>query len=300
MEERKWIVYCHENKINNKKYFGITCQNPPNKRWKNGIGYNDNKYFYRAIKKYGWDEGFNHVVLFEGLERDFACQIEIFLIKKFNTIDAENGYNIAHGGDLGGYGVIVSKKTREKFSRIRKGKNLGKEHPFYGKHHSEETRKKISEKVLESNKRRGHGSRTGIPFSEDSILKISKTKSTSVTQLTLDGAFVAEFYGANEAERQTGIKRTNINVCCSGKGNNKTAGGYVWMYTDKYKQYGFIKPIKNRPKIVLQFSEDGTLINKWESSSQAEKTGLYSKDKINLCCNGKRKHHRGYIWKYLE
>ena len=48
-----FYVYIHTNKINNKKYIGITCQNP-SKRWRNGNGYK-NGYFAKAIKKYGWD-----------------------------------------------------------------------------------------------------------------------------------------------------------------------------------------------------------------------------------------------------
>lgn len=41
-----------------------------------------------------------------------------------------------------------------------------------------------------------------------------------------DGVVIKEYYGANEAERKTGIKRQNILSCCHGK--KKSAGGYVW------------------------------------------------------------------------
>ena len=53
-EERKWCVYVHINKINGKRYVGITCQNP-NKRWNNGEGYKTQQTIYRAIQTYGWD-----------------------------------------------------------------------------------------------------------------------------------------------------------------------------------------------------------------------------------------------------
>lgn len=41
-----------------------------------------------------------------------------------------------------------------------------------------------------------------------------------------DGVVIKEYYGANEAERETGVKRQNILSCCHGK--TKSAGGYVW------------------------------------------------------------------------
>jgi len=46
--ENEWQVYIHINKINNKKYVGITSEKDPNKRWKNGLGYK-RQIFYKAI-----------------------------------------------------------------------------------------------------------------------------------------------------------------------------------------------------------------------------------------------------------
>ena len=41
--------------------------------------------------------------------------------------------------------IMISKKTSRKMSEDRKGKFSGKNHFMYGKHLSEETRRKISE-----------------------------------------------------------------------------------------------------------------------------------------------------------
>ena len=61
MKERKWLVYCHVNNVNGKKYVGITSKRP-NDRWKNGYGYSRKFYFGRAIHKYGWDN-FTHYII---------------------------------------------------------------------------------------------------------------------------------------------------------------------------------------------------------------------------------------------
>lgn len=43
-----------------------------------------------------------------------------------------------------------------------------------------------------------------------------------------DDEIIAEFYGAAEAQRITGICKNNICTCCHGR--LKTAGGYKWKY----------------------------------------------------------------------
>ena len=81
---RKYAVYCHTNKINGKKYVGITG-NKPEYRWKNGLGYQNHPHFFAAIKKYGW-HNFWHEVLYTGLTKAEAEEWETKLIKEYNIV----------------------------------------------------------------------------------------------------------------------------------------------------------------------------------------------------------------------
>ena len=99
---KEYCVYMHTNKINNKKYIGITSKNPLY-RWNNGHGYKGQIVFYRAIVKYGWDN-FSHEILFTGLSEDEARAKEIELIAKHKTnykrYGKDFGYNACDGGDI--------------------------------------------------------------------------------------------------------------------------------------------------------------------------------------------------------
>lgn len=53
-----------------------------------------------------------------------------------------------------------------------------------------------------------------------------KSPYSKVIRQIKDGVVIKEYYGACEAERETGVKRQNILSCCHGK--TKSAGGYVW------------------------------------------------------------------------
>lgn len=117
MDDKKFFVYVHTNKINNKKYVGITSKERPELRWgKNGYGY-ANSVFYNAIVKYGWDN-FDHDVLYSNLSLQEASEIEAKLIKDLKTQDNRFGYNIADGG----YHFIgtVAKQKLQELSEQRK------------------------------------------------------------------------------------------------------------------------------------------------------------------------------------
>ena len=113
----------HENRINGKRYIGITSGDPEG-RWQNGHGYYRNKHFCDSIKKYGWD-AFKHVVLISGLTKEQACDIERQLIRKFKTQDKRLGYNLTDGGEH----FHHSKESKQLISERRKGKGRVKRTP---------------------------------------------------------------------------------------------------------------------------------------------------------------------------
>jgi len=97
-KEKTWYVYMHTNKINNKKYIGITGQDRYWDRWRSdGSGYKT-QVFGRAIEKYGWNN-FNHEILREVKTESEACELEQYYIQKYNSNNKDFGYNISIGGE---------------------------------------------------------------------------------------------------------------------------------------------------------------------------------------------------------
>lgn len=166
MEDKNYVLYEHVNKINGKKYIGIT--NSLDNRWRNdGIAYKPYNSkptkFWNAILKYGWD-GFNHNVLKMDMTFKEACEKEVETISMYNK--REELYNIADGGNggriyeehpRGMLGKTHSDEYRKKLSENMKGnKNhfYGKKHDvhpkgFLGKSHSEESKNKTSKTAIE-------------------------------------------------------------------------------------------------------------------------------------------------------
>ena len=296
--EKKFLVYCHTNKINSKKYIGITCKSPE-RRWCNGDGYKGCSKFYNAIQKYGWD-GFDHIIIAEGLTKEEACQMEIDLIAKLKTQDDSYGYNIAMGGEIS-----------PTFGR------RGKNNPLYGRHHSNETKLKMRESAL------------GRTQSKEAKLKMSKAKkgekhphygkerpkevkekisiglSKAILQYTKDGKLVCRYKSAQEAHKQTNIPYSHICSVCLGK--RKSTGGYIWFYEKDFTQDKLLHMIElnktNRKsgyhkKKVNQYSLDKEFLAQYDSVIEASNMTNISIGCISSCCLGSTKTGQGYIWEY--
>ena len=159
-----YTVYCHTNKVNGKKYIGIT-KNSPERRWQNGYGYKNNKHFFSAINKYGWDS-FLHEIWYTNLTFDEACKIEREMIKKYDSTNPKNGYNVDSGGNGN---ESVSEAHRKAISNGRKGKPHphkgrplnGDKSPTFGTHRSEY----VKQRSRESNSKPVICVETGIVYS---------------------------------------------------------------------------------------------------------------------------------------
>lgn len=209
-----WSVYVHTNKINGKKYVGITSQNPKD-RWLGGHGYGHKLKFGRAIEKYGWD-GFEHEIVCEKIPEDEAKNMEQVLISNFSTQDDRYGYNMTSGGD-GISGFKHTDESRRKMSISKSGSN----HPNYHKHLSETTRTKIANQLV------GNQNAFGVVRSATTRKRMSNSKKKPVEMYT-NGVFVQRFDSATDAQLETGISRKNISLCCLGQ--RKLAGGYSWKF----------------------------------------------------------------------
>ena len=245
-----YTVYIHKNKINGKVYIGQTCQNPI-KRWDNGKGYITSTRFYNAIQKYGWDN-FEHIILYSGLSQEEANKIEQKLIKQYKAQNDQYGYNITSGGNNYSHSEETKQKIGKANSIALKGKThsqeqnkaisekfTGKGNPFYGKHHTEETKKKISES-------RGNGKYSGQnhPFfgqhhTKESLEKISQHRQGKGGKKVLCEQTGEIFECMMDAARWCGLSTAcSIGQCCLGK--VKTAGKHpitkeklTWRYINE-------------------------------------------------------------------
>lgn len=182
--EKTCGIYCIENIINNKKYIGQSNNiklrwNSHKRELKNNIS--KSVYLQNAWNFYG-ETSFSFYIL-ETCDIDKMDEKEIMYIKKYKSHFSESGYNISWGGNAPLKGVKHSLETRIKQSKVKKeAAKYGKDNHSFGKHHSDETKLKLSlinkgrvytkERNLKISK-----SHLGILHSEFTKNKISKSQS---------------------------------------------------------------------------------------------------------------------------
>lgn len=193
----QYVVYVHQNKLNSKRYIGIT--NNPSKRWYGkGKHYEGCPHFFNAIKKYGWDN-FTHEIIESCVTLEEAKKLEREYIAKYKTQDSRYGYNISPGGDWHA--------------------------SMLGKHHTEETKQKMREAALgrviseEQRERHSKALKGRMTGSENH-------KSTPVRCINTGEVFESQRIAA----QAKGVSQSKICLCCKGKRNH--THGLKWEYVE--------------------------------------------------------------------
>jgi len=154
-------IYKTINLINGKIYIGKS--NGKNKYYL-GSGY----LILKAIKKYGRNN-FVKEILEDNISPSLINEREKYWIKIYNSTDLQIGYNLTVGGD----GVnFVSEELRLQASL----RNSGSDNPFFGKHHSQETKDYLSYLHTEIYIGKNHP-RYGTHCSDETKNRISESNS---------------------------------------------------------------------------------------------------------------------------
>lgn len=123
-----------------------------------------------------------------------------------------------------------------------------------------------------------------------------------VTQYTLEGKKLNVYPTIEEAARATGLTAANIQKNTSG--SNKTAGGYIWKFSQAQevkKLEAVPKSYKDRKSIagteVIQYSIDGNRLRVYCAISEAAKScGLHASN-ISFALNKTDRTAGNYVWR---
>ena len=276
-----YCVYCHLNKINGKRYIGQTCQKPEIRFCK---GYEHNNHFQNAINKYGWDN-FEHYIIQDGLTKEEADLLEDLNIRAYNTIDRNYGYNFKYGGGKG----KLSEETKTKISNSlkghtswNKGKTFSEEHKqkmsesHKGKHFSEEARQKMSKA------KKGH-----IPWNKGKTNVYSEKTKQKMSEAKKGRPLLEEHKRKIGLSKKSHIvtEETREKISKANKGN---------YHLEETKR----KISEANSKKVGQYTQDNKLVKIYNSITETKNYG-YCIGCVSACCKGKRKKHKGYIWKFI-
>ena len=169
-------IYKAVNQVNGKVYIGFDSNWPNRVNIHRSSSKKQDYKFYRAIRKYGWDN-FKWDIIYQSKDKEHTLKVmEKYFIEQYDSFN--NGYNSTLGGD-GTLGLILSEESRKKISEGNKvSKPQTQEHiknrieslkknpnafkGMLGKKHTDEYKQKMSESLKGIPKTEEHKSK--LPY----------------------------------------------------------------------------------------------------------------------------------------
>lgn len=273
-----YSVYVHHFP-NGKVYVGITSASPEHRWQPNGKGYQSQPKIWNAIQKYGW-ENIEHEIFASRLTAEEASKTEILLIKLYNSVDKNNGYNVSDGGidnykyfkyeseilDMWKQGMWTAKIAKEIGCDARNVKYILRLHNVTDKdfkNRETEARHKVQMELIQ---------------------KRNYNRNSFILELWNSGWTVMQISAIVDVNRHI-VQRTLKNNGISLKDR-------------EYRKYDGMRASQNYSKNrVIQYSLDGTVINIWTSAHEAAKYLGYRFSNICRSCRN-NKTYKNFIWKY--
>lgn len=297
-------VYIHTSP-EGKVYVGITSQDPSMRWGFGGRGYIDNKHFWSAIQKYGWDN-FSHQVIAEGLSLTAACEKEQELISLYNSIDPKYGYNQTTGGNW-------STPSDEVRSRLSESIRLSRQDPearsrwiagLVGHRVSNETKVRISNAKL--GKKLGPSPLKGRPLSPEHRKKLKGRTAWNKGETKETSESVAKYAASRKGVKVSDETRARQSV----SQRARYANGYepVWVHNSTEEKLVNISDLQH---YIDQGYLEGRLCNKDRYIHKDGRSIKVSSSELPMylsegwelgrppdTCSALRKSTQKYVWVY--
>lgn len=294
----------HTNKVNGKRYIGITKQSP-SRRWSNGLGYRDQIFFWRAIQKYGWNE-FEHKILYNNLTVSEAEEKEAQLIAFFNSNDKNFGYNILKGGSAP---LPISDETRNRISKNHADVS-GCKNPMYGVHLEKGQPVRCLDNNVIYKDVQTAAKELGLKAYNIWQVLCRRQKSTGGYHFVYEQDYVEDkwynsevgnnkqiictdtgeiFHSIKECAKKLNLDDSGITKVCRGK--QKHIKGFHFQYW---------RGQNNTPTVKEKFKKVLCLNNHQEYKSPKEAADVLGLDRSSVAkvCRGKLRSTGGYNFKY--
>lgn len=284
MNNKQCGIYKIENKINNKKYIGLSLDIL--NRWKeHKKGLSENKHHNRHLQR-AWNKYGEENIIFEIIElcdKEKLNQREVFYIHYYKTNNRKYGFNMNTGGGLQ-LGFKHSQKSKNLISKIQIGRKRNPE---------------ASRKTSEALKGK-------IPKNINIFLQRNIDISKPILCFDKKAQLINKYKSIQSCSKDLNIPATNIVKCL--KNFFKTCGKFVFIYENQYnKEMHTENNIKKRfhreetPKNGVEvYNLEGIFIKKYNTIIECSKELNIDRHIITDCCLLRRKNYKNFIFKYIS
>lgn len=239
-------------------------------------------------------------IIMETEDELVAFEKEIELIKFYGRRDKKTGSltNMTDGGE-GQSGYVYSEERKRKIGFRVKGKG----NPMYGRTHTLEARKAISE-ARKKYPTYYHTEEWKQHLRENNAG--GKATAIPVYQIGLEGNIIAKWPSAKKAAEELDYS-TRTNMCSCAKYKYRTYKGYYWLYekdveikNNKLVNIDELNRQRLKPRAakgINQYDLSGVFIKTWESQLQIKRELNLSNSTISDIIRGKRNsEYGGFKW----